>query len=214
MRTALPRCQEAMRRNCVDTFDAMNCGAAVTFCEDELSIAFDASGRNRYDISKMCLGDSLCYLENIAIKAYLDLPSTRSLLGVESPSNFSACSSVVGRGFYAHMDKYAVPTQYYVAGLLDRGIRVLIYAGTFDWQCNWVANKLWVDKLEWSGKEAYRGAEWRDWRLANGTEKAGETKRAGELTFATVRSAGHMVPHDKPAESLAMISRWLSGVEL
>jgi carboxypeptidase C (cathepsin A) len=85
----------------------------------------------------MCLGNNLCYLENTEIKRYLDLPSTRALLGVETSSNFSACSSIVSQGFYAHMDKYAAPTQYYVAGLLDRGIRILIYAGTYDWQCNW-----------------------------------------------------------------------------
>ena len=129
------------------------------------------------------------------------------------------------------MDKYAVPSQYYVSGLLERGVRVLIYAGTYDWQCNWVANKLWVDKLEWTGQDGYTAAEWRDW-VVDG-HKAGETKKSGLLTFATVREAGHMgklsqetslfdmhinhgyaVPHDKPAESFAMVSRWLSEKDL
>lgn len=76
-------------------------------------------------------------------------------------------------------------------GLLDRGIRVLIYAGTYDWQCNWVANKLWVDKLEWSGQDEYAKAEWRDWTVEG--KKAGETKKTALLTFATVRGAGHMM---------------------
>ncbi|EIN10271.1 peptidase S10 serine carboxypeptidase [Punctularia strigosozonata HHB-11173 SS5] len=216
MKTALPRCQAAMRTSCIDSFDAMNCGASVAFCDSQLSTGYWASGRNVYDISKPCLGDGLCYLENGAIKAYLDRPETRELLGVETPNNFSACSRDVGAGFAAHLDKWAVPTQYYVAGLLERGVRVLIYAGTYDWQCNWVANKLWVDKLEWSGHEEYVKAEWRDWRVGEDGEKAGETKSAagGLLTFATVRGAGHMVPHDKPAESLAMVSRWLAGADL
>jgi hypothetical protein len=146
------------------------------------------------------------------IKAYLDRPETRELLGVESPNNFSACSRDVGAGFAAHLDKWgtfnyplararvadksnphaAVPTQYYVAGLLERGIRVLIYAGTYDWQCNWVANARWVDKLEWSGRDEYAAQGWRDWTVSG--RKAGETKSAaaGQLTFATVRGAGHM----------------------
>ena len=142
----------------------------------------------------MCVGeDEGCYAENGVIKAYLDLPSTRALLGVETPRNFSSCSSLVGRNFVAHMDKWAVPTQYYVAGLLDRGVRVLIYAGTYDWQCNWVANKLWVDKLEWSGKNGYEKAIWRNWGIGHGTEKAGEVKSWGTLTFATVIGAGHMM---------------------
>ncbi|KII96001.1 hypothetical protein PLICRDRAFT_170587 [Plicaturopsis crispa FD-325 SS-3] len=208
MKTALPRCQEAMRKNCVDQFDAMNCKAAVSFCDSELSTGYWASGRNVYDISKMCVGDDLCYFENTAIKNYLNLPETRALLGVESPSNFTACSSDVGRGFGLRMDKWASPTQNYVSGLLDRGIRVLIYAGTYDWQCNWVANELWVDKLQWSGQDAYAAQEWRDWFTVD-DHKAGETKTSGALTFATIRGAGHMM-----TESWAMVSRWLAGKDL
>ncbi|TDL29185.1 peptidase S10 serine carboxypeptidase [Rickenella mellea] len=210
MKQALPRCENAMQRACVDTFDAMDCNAAVLFCESELSTGYWASGRNVYDISKMCLGDSLCYLENTAIKNYLDLPSTRTLLGVESPNNFSACSSTVGQSFRAHMDKYAAPTQFYISALLTRGVRVLIYAGTYDWQCNWVANKLWVEKLEWSGQEEFNGRPWRNWNVSAEDGAVGITKSAGLLTFASIWAAGHMVPHDKPVESLAMVSRWLA----
>ena len=137
-----------------------------------------------------CLGE-LCYTENNVIKTYLDDPATRDLLGVETPNKFAACSQEVGRNFAAHLDKYAVPAQNYVASLLDRGVRMLIYAGTYDWQCNWVANKLWVDKLEWSGSEAYQAQTWRDWTLDGQT--AGQTKHAGPLTFATILGAGHMI---------------------
>ncbi|RDB19542.1 Carboxypeptidase Y A [Hypsizygus marmoreus] len=190
MKIALPRCQKAMRKSCIDQFDSMNCRAAVNFCDSELSTAMWASGRNVYDISKPCEGE-LCYAESAVIKHYLDLPETRSLLGVESPGNFSACSSIVGQNFNAHMDKWVVPTQHYVSGLLDRGVRILIYAGTYDWQCNWVANKLWVDELEWSGKDAYRTRDWREWQVEG--QKAGEVKTTDLLTFATIRGAGHMM---------------------
>jgi len=70
-------------------------------------------------------------------------------------------------------------------------VRVLIYAGTYDWQCNWVANKLWVDKLEWSGCSAYASGEWRNWSLDG--KKVGEVKETPLLTFATIRGAGHMI---------------------
>ncbi|KAF8883441.1 Alpha/Beta hydrolase protein [Infundibulicybe gibba] len=212
MKAALPRCEKAMRKNCIDQFDSMNCRAAVSFCDAELSTGMWATGRNVYDISKMCEGDDLCYTENTVIKRFLDLPATRDLLGVETPYNFSACSSAVGQNFNDHMDKWAVPTQYYVAGLLDRGIRVLIYAGTYDWQCNWVANKLWADRLEWSGKAEYNAQEWKEWTVDG--NRVGEIKQTPLLTFATIRGAGHMVPHDKPAESLAMVARWLAQRDL
>ncbi|CAA7269007.1 unnamed protein product [Cyclocybe aegerita] len=189
MKTALPRCQKALRESCIDTFDAMNCQAAVNFCDSELSTGMWASGRNVYDISKPCEGE-LCYKEVAVIKAYLDQPSTRELLGVSpsAPTNFSSCSSNVGTAFASHMDKWAVHTQDYVANLLERGVRVLLYAGTLDWQCNWVANAMWVDKLEWSGQNGWKDVEWREW-------KGGKVKESKEglLVFATVNGAGHMM---------------------
>lgn len=138
----------------------------------------------------MCLGDSLCYLEQTAIADYLDRADVRKLLGVETLGNFTGCSKDVNAKFSTRLDKYAVPSQYYVAGLLERGIPILIYAGTYDWQCNWVANKLWVEKLEWTGMEEYSVEEWYDWQVDG--HKAGETKSTGLLTFATVQGAGHM----------------------
>lgn len=214
-----------MRRSCIDSFDTINCRAAVAFCDSELSTNYHASGKCcicagchrsnilrrtkciRYfegsqnkrclgekllanDGRQMCLGDSHCYLEQSAIADYLNRPDIRELLGAQSPNNFTGCSREVGTNFNAHLDKYAVPSQHYVAGLLERGVPILIYAGTYDWQCNWVANKLWVDKLEWTGKEAYNTEEWRDW-IVDG-HRAGETKTAGVLTFATLLGAGHM----------------------
>ncbi|KAJ7507313.1 peptidase S10 serine carboxypeptidase [Mycena galericulata] len=215
MKAALPRCQKAMKTSCIDQFDAINCGAAVSFCESELSTGMRASGRNVYDISKPCLGN-LCYEENDVITKYLSDPAVRDLLGVDpSAANFSSCSNEVSSLFTARLDKWAVPTQYYVAGLLDRGVRVLIYAGTYDWQCNWVANRMWVDKLEWSGQKAYAALDWTDWDIG-AQVKAGEVKQAegSPLSFVTIRGAGHMVPHDKPAEALAMLSAWLHGRQL
>ncbi|KAJ7177909.1 peptidase S10 serine carboxypeptidase [Mycena filopes] len=201
MKAALPRCQKAMKASCIDQFDAINCGAAVNFCENELSTGMRASGRNVYDISKPCIGN-LCYAENDVITEYLSDPALREMLGVDpAAANFTSCSNEVGNQFSARLDKWAVPTQYYVAGLLDRGIRVLIYAGTYDWQCNWVANRMWVDKLEWSGQEAYAAIEWADW----GVGKNWKGKPAGEIKQAE----GSLLSF-----ALAMLSAWLHGRSL
>jgi len=50
---------------------------------------------------------------------YLNRPDVRKLLGVESPTNFSSCSDSVFSGFINHMDRFRVPTQLYVGGLLE-----------------------------------------------------------------------------------------------
>ena len=54
-----------------------------------------------------------------------------------------------------------------------------------------MANKLWLDKLEWSGHAAYASGEWRNWSL--GGTKVGEVKETPLLTFATIIGAGHMI---------------------
>ncbi|KAI0260964.1 peptidase S10 serine carboxypeptidase [Gloeopeniophorella convolvens] len=214
IKRALPRCQSALERSCVQAFDTIDCRAAVRFCEDELGTPMRRSGMNNYDVSKPCVGGGLCYLENSVIEAYLNDPATQELLGVDPGITFASCAQLVGEAFAQHMDKWRVNTQDYIAGLLERGVRVLIYAGTYDWQCNWVANRDWLEKLQWRGAAGYATAPWRSWALSNGSEAAGETKRWGNLTFATLLGAGHMVPHDKPAEAAAMISRWLAQREL
>jgi hypothetical protein len=60
-------------------------------------------------------------------------------------------------------------------------------------QCNASANKLWVEKLEWTGQEAYLSEAWRDWFLDG--KKVGEIRKSGLLTVATasVNGAGHMM---------------------
>lgn len=73
----------------------------------------------------------------------------------------------------------------------QRGVRILIYLGTYDWQCNASANKLWLERLEWSGQEEYLTNSWRSWNVDG--KKAGETKSSRLLTVATVEGAGHMI---------------------
>ena len=68
---------------------------------------------------------------------------------------------------------------------------MLLYSGTFDWQCSWPATRLWLEKLEWTGSALYNSQDFRDWDVDG--RKAGEVKTAGPLTFATVRGAGHMI---------------------
>ncbi|GLB36810.1 putative peptidase S10 family protein [Lyophyllum shimeji] len=217
MQRVLPRCQQWVQQACVDTFDAINCNAAFQFCSSELTEPFIATGRNPYDISKPCEGDSgdLCYPITKNISAYLSNRSTHRLLGVDRsahPSNYSLCSSTVADAFAATLDSTRPTTPLYVAGLLERGVRVLVYVGTYDWICNWVGNERWTRELAWSGREEFVTKELRVWEVDE--NRAGRTRAWGPLTFATVEGAGHMVPYDKPKEALELVNRWMAGQEL
>ncbi|KZS95435.1 serine carboxypeptidase [Sistotremastrum niveocremeum HHB9708] len=218
MKTALPRCQKWLKESCLDSFDTISCSAAYSFCSTHLMAPLEATGRNPYDISKPCEDRSaLCYPVTKYIRDYLNDPETRKLLGV-SPAlenvTFSSCNMAVGAGFRSNMDIIRGHTPYYLENLLDRGIKVLIYVGTYDWICNWVGNEAMVDALEWHGASDFKDQKLKAWSTIKGQEvssPAGKVKSSGGLTFLTIEGAGHMVPYDKPAEALEMVTRWVHG---
>ncbi|KAJ3850914.1 serine carboxypeptidase [Lentinula lateritia] len=220
MKKVIPRCQKWLRESCVDQYDAINCGAASNFCNAMLYSPFQATGMNPYDISVPCNGsieETLCYPVTVSISNFLSQPPIRAQLGVDThpevPVNFSSCDANVGAAFDGTQD-ILHSSQDYVAALLERGVRVLIYVGSYDWICNWVGNERWSRELEWSGQEEFASQELREWTLAG--KKAGITRsaRGGLFTYATVQGAGHMVPYDKPKEALALVQRWIAKEEL
>ncbi|KAI0933476.1 hypothetical protein AcV5_005612 [Taiwanofungus camphoratus] len=216
MKQVVPRCEKLMKESCVDSYDSINCEAAYLFCQAEISVPFHNTGYNPYDISKLCDGpisETLCYPVTKAISTYLDRPDVRSTIGVD-PSvtgNFSSCNNKVNAAFHA-VDDQTFPTQYYIAALLERGVRALIYVGANDWICNWVGNERMTLALEWTGQEEFTSQPLREWMVDGAV--AGLTRSAGPFTFVTLDGAGHMVPYDTPNQSLEMVKRWLAGDEM
>ncbi|KAF9527913.1 serine carboxypeptidase [Crepidotus variabilis] len=217
MKLSLPRCQAWLQSSCIEQFDKINCGAATMFCDAAFNVPFFSAGKNPYDLTQDCsqeeLRETLCYPALGHIAKYLSSDKVRAQLGVDPvvPQNFSACSLDVGMSFSLSMDM-AQPTYLYVAQLLERGVKALIYVGANDWICNWVGNEAWTLALEWSGQDYFIDLPLRDWQVEGIV--AGRTRSAGGLTFATITGAGHMVPYDKPKESLQLVQRWLSESEL
>ncbi|KAF9516920.1 hypothetical protein BS47DRAFT_1375810 [Hydnum rufescens UP504] len=217
MKATLPRCAQALKEECNDRFDAIGCSAALDFCSTQLDEPYFSSG---YPLIKY-------------ISEYLDKPEVRRTLGVDqSIGNFTSCNNVVGAAFGRRLDS-AHRTHHYVAQLLERGLRVLIYVGeivstshicvlplglcasyalwvqgTYDWICNHVGNYRLYSSMEWTGLGEFNKNELREWIVEG--QVAGNTKSARGLTWATVTGAGHMVPYDKPVVALAMLQRWLA----
>ncbi len=80
-----------------------------------------------------CTNLTVPHSKKIAI--YLDLSDVRETLGVSHKAgNWSSCDWVVNHAFSAAMDETA-QTKLYVTQLLERGVRVLNYAGTYDFVC-------------------------------------------------------------------------------
>ncbi|KAF9261716.1 serine carboxypeptidase [Marasmius fiardii PR-910] len=218
MKQILPRCKKWAKEVCLDHYDAINCEAATSWCTLQIATPFIATGLNPYDISRKCEGkieETLCYPMTTHITAFLSNSTLRNELGVDKhpsiPANFSSTGWTVNHAFELSQD-ILHPATFHVAALLERGVRVLIYVGVYDWGCNWIGNERWTLKLEWSGSEDFSKQELREWFVDG--KVAGNTRSSGKFTFATVDAAGHMVPYDKPKESLELVNRWLAGKEI
>ncbi|CAL5032961.1 unnamed protein product [Urochloa decumbens] len=85
------------------------------------------------------------------------------------------------------------------------GYRVLIYSGDHDLCIPHTGTEAWVKSI---GYQVVDG--WRPWYF--GEQVAGYTQGYNHnLTFLTIKGAGHAVPEYKPKEALAFYSRWLAG---
>ncbi|KAJ7139206.1 Alpha/Beta hydrolase protein [Mycena epipterygia] len=212
MKQLIPRCEKRLKESCVDLFDAINCAAVAIFCDTYLHAPFWQVERNPYDMSQPCdsdgLKDNLCYPVTAHIRAYLSHPAVCKMLGVDPavPANFS-CACTVGSAFREQMDDFRL-TQDYVGGLLEHGVHVLIYVGTYDWICNWVGNEHWTLALEWSGQSEFVAEPLRPWAVGGDFTKgrAGLTPPLRNIWL--LDSFSNFT--DKPKEVLDLVQRWLS----
>ncbi|XP_077233864.1 serine carboxypeptidase-like 15 [Tasmannia lanceolata] len=92
----------------------------------------------------------------------------------------------------------------YHFNLTSRGYRALVYSGDHDMTVPFVGTQAWVRSLNFSIVD-----DWRSWSVDG--DVAGYTRTySNNLTFATVKGAGHTAPEYKPKECLAMLQRWIS----
>ena len=125
------------------------------------------------------------------IVEYLNTAPVRKLLGVESSlGNYSLFDEAMGIAFNLAGDLYH-QNEHYVAELLERGVKVLIYVGEYDFICNWLGNERWTLDMLWSGQSGFQREPLREWLVDD--KPAGKTRTYGNLTFATVYGAGHLV---------------------
>ncbi|KAF1897494.1 hypothetical protein Lal_00035200 [Lupinus albus] len=95
-----------------------------------------------------------------------------------------------------------------ITHFLNNGLRVWIFSGDIDGRVPVTSTKYSIDKLKLPIQTA-----WHPW-FAYG-EVGGYTQvYKGNLTFATVRGAGHQVPSYQPQRALSLIKHFLRGTPL
>ncbi|XP_075730875.1 lysosomal protective protein [Rhipicephalus microplus] len=131
------------------------------------------------------------------VATYLNQPQVRKALhSADSPMLWTPCS-----------DRLLYATQYITLGdvvkkLIDSGkLKSLFYNGDTDLTFNVVGNQMFVDSL---GYEVL--SEYKPWKLRD--QVAGYYQAyKGNVTFVTIKGAGHLAAQNKAEEALDVISR-------
>ncbi|MFC5730814.1 MULTISPECIES: S10 family peptidase [Nocardioides] len=168
----------------------------------EAYITAVSGGANVYDVRM--IGD----YDFTPIGTYLDRPDVREALHVDlaAPAWADTSKRV---GFLLEKGE-----QDSVAGLypaLFERLRVLIYNGVFDMDCNFMGTDAWICALDWSFRDEFLSTSRIPW-LVDGV-LAGRFRRARTLTQLLVDGAGHLVPMDQPQNALRLLEQFLgSGI--
>ncbi|KAH7571343.1 hypothetical protein JRO89_XS04G0026700 [Xanthoceras sorbifolium] len=98
----------------------------------------------------------------------------------------------------------------YHKNLTIQGYRALIYSGDHDMCVPFTGSQAWTRSLGYKIVD-----EWRAWYSSYQEVASGYLQGYDHnLTFLTIKGAGHTVPEYKPRESLEFFRRWLDGEKI
>ncbi|KAF4657698.1 Kinesin-like protein kif24 [Perkinsus chesapeaki] len=193
---------------CDKTGDLKVCEAAWNSFTTELMAPVTEAGYNMYDLRLKG------HYNWTGINTWLNNPKIREELGAQKEweaVSLEVYKTLTPQDFLQTYDDLVPP-------LLAMGLKVLIYAGDQDYPCNWLGNRAWTEKLEWKHKADFRLAPYQQFIAPSvGADNSitevivGSLRRHKNFAFLRVSNAGHMVPKDKPAESLHMFKEFLQG---
>uniref|UniRef100_A0A8C5R965 Carboxypeptidase n=1 Tax=Leptobrachium leishanense TaxID=445787 RepID=A0A8C5R965_9ANUR len=140
---------------------------------------------------------SSTFLNNAYVRKALNIPP-----GVQQ---WEVCSFDVYR---AYGRVYQSMKDHYLKLLSAMKYRVLVYNGDVDMACNFLGDQWFVDSL---GQKLL--VQRRQWLYNDGNiqQIGGFVKEFSNLTFLTIKGAGHMVPTDKPVAAFTMFSRYIQN---
>ncbi|KAI9202266.1 Alpha/Beta hydrolase protein [Polychytrium aggregatum] len=131
---------------------------------------------------------------------YLETPEVTKALNVEKRDPWVECSSDVR----SKLSEDSPPSSELLPELLEN-IPIILYYGDVDWICNWIGAQTMIERLEWNGEIGMGSAVEQQWFI--GDRAVGTYQSARNLTYFKVYNGSHMLPFDKPAEALAIISQ-------
>jgi len=122
---------------------------------------------------------------------------------IQPDGGWTECSSVLNYDFSPSSAPSMLP-YYMMFFTAYPEMQVLIYSGDVDGVLPTLGTQEWISVLPLSIKE-----DWRPWYF--GVDVGGYVTTYDEMTFLTIRGAGHMVPYFSPERAYAFFSRFILG---
>ncbi|KAL1007305.1 hypothetical protein UPYG_G00084750 [Umbra pygmaea] len=150
---------------------------------------------------KISVGEVPPCLNSTAQMTWLNRGDVRKALHIpDTLPPWDICSDIVGAKY---LTLYATMKDVYLK-LLSLGVRALVYNGDTDMACNFLGDQWFVEQLNQKATTKYQS-----W--ISDDQIAGFYQQYGNLTFLTVKGAGHMVPQWAPGPALDMFQSFLSN---
>ncbi|KAI8337127.1 serine carboxypeptidase-domain-containing protein [Chlamydoabsidia padenii] len=86
-------------------------------------------------------------------------------------------------------------------------IKVLLYSGEYDLICNHIGTEYMIGNMTWNGEKGFKDAVQQDWFIDD--KQVGYYTEGRNLSYVLIKDGSHMVPYDKPTETLDMIHRFM-----
>ena len=169
-------------------------------------VLLEHPGMNPYDITSKCEG-TLCYPSE-HLTQLLNRAEVRASLGVPSTARaWEECRDdvFVGMSWFTNGNKSSLPDLSFI--LNTSAAHILIYEGTNDLLCNWMAALDWSQQIPWDGRASFQQAQWKKEFPAHGLK----TKAYDRLQLTLVENAGHEVPRNQPVTAHAMLAAFIKS---
>lgn len=146
-------------------------------------------------------GDPPC-INSTAIEDWLNKPDVRDALHIPKHlPKWDICSDPVSQGYSRDFQDM---TSTYKSLLKDPNLRILIYNGDTDMACNFLGDQWFVNNLNIPEKSTRK-----PWYVDG--QVAGFAKEFKQLTYTTIKGAGHMVPQWAPGFAFRMFEKFLNN---
>uniref|UniRef100_A0A0E0BIX4 Uncharacterized protein n=1 Tax=Oryza glumipatula TaxID=40148 RepID=A0A0E0BIX4_9ORYZ len=141
----------------------------------------------------------------VLLKIWANDETVRESLGVQKGTvgEWKRCN----RDIDYHRDVRS--TVEYHLTLMRKGYRAIIYSGDHDSRVPSISTQAWIRLLNLSIAD-----DWRPWYVDGQVAGFTRSYASNNLTYATVKGAGHTAAEYKPKECQEMFARWISGTPL